>query len=158
LKLQDYDFTLKHILEKTNTKADILSRKDQVNTKKDNKDIQLLKEQSWTRRMTVEITMLRRKIIADELDIVKEIKRNNTQEQEVVQALKKEDRLTWKEDKIVYMEGKIYVPNNKKTREKILKENHNLVDVEHPEQQRMLELIKQNYWWPELKENVKKYV
>ena len=158
MKLQDYDFTLKHMLEKTNTKADILSRKDQVNTKKDNKDIQLLKEQSWTRRMTVEITMLRRKIIADELDIVKEIKRNNTQEQEVVQALKKEDRLTWKEDKIVYMEGKIYVPNNKKTREKILKENHDLVDVEHPEQQRMLELIKQNYWWPELKENVKKYV
>ena len=108
--------------------------------------------------MTVEITMLRRKTIADELDIVKEIKRNNTQEQEVVQALKKEDRLTWKEDKIVYMEGKIYVPNNKKTREKILKENHDLVDVEYPEQQRMLELIKQNYWWPELKENVKKYV
>ena len=158
MKLQDYDFTLKHILEKTNTKADILSRKDQVNTKKDNKDIQLLKEQLWTRRMIVEITMLRRKIIADELDIVKEIKRNNTQEQEVVQALKKEDRLTWKEDKIVYMEGKIYVPNNKKTREKILKENHDLVDVEYPEQQRMLELIKQNYWWPELKENVKKYV
>jgi len=33
--------------------------------------------------------MLRRKITVDELDIVKEIKRNNTREQEVVQALKK---------------------------------------------------------------------
>ena len=44
LKLQDYDFTLQHIPRKTNTKADILSRKDQVNTKEDNKDIQLLKE------------------------------------------------------------------------------------------------------------------
>ena len=43
LKLQDYDFTLKYILGKTNTKADILSRKDQVNTKEDNKDVQLLK-------------------------------------------------------------------------------------------------------------------
>ena len=31
---------------------------------------------------------------ADELDIIKEIKRNNTREQEVVQALKKEDGLT----------------------------------------------------------------
>jgi len=28
-----------------NTKADILSRKDQVNTKEDNKDIQMLKEE-----------------------------------------------------------------------------------------------------------------
>jgi len=146
LKLQDYDFTLKHIPGKTNTKADILSRKNQVNTKEDNKDVQLLKEQLWTRRMTAEITMLGRKTIADELDIIKEIKRNNTREQEVVQALKRKDRLTWEEDGIVYIEERTYVPNNKKTRKKILKENQDSVDVEHPGQQRMLELIKQNYW------------
>ena len=79
---------------------------------------------------------------ADKLDIIKEIKRNNTREQEMVQTLKNKDRLTWEEDGIVYIEGRIYVPNNKKTREKILKENHDSVDVEHPEQQRMLELIK----------------
>jgi len=28
----------------------------------------------------------------------------------------------------------------------------------HPGQQRILELLKQNYWWPGLKENIKKYV
>ena len=39
LKLQDYNFILQHILEKTNTKMDILSRKDQVDTKEDNKNI-----------------------------------------------------------------------------------------------------------------------
>jgi len=43
--LQDYDFTLWHTSGKTNTKADILSRKDQVDTKEDNKDIQMLKEE-----------------------------------------------------------------------------------------------------------------
>ena len=36
---------LKYIPEKTNIKMDILSRKDQVNMKEDNKNIQLLKEQ-----------------------------------------------------------------------------------------------------------------
>ena len=149
---------MKHILGKTNTKMDILLRKNQVNMKEDNKDVQLLKEQLWTRRMTVEITMLGRKTTADELDIIKEIKRNNTREQEVLQALEKKDRLTWEEDRIVYMEGRIYIPNNKKTRKKILKENHDLVDVGYPGQQRMLELIKQNYWWPGLKEDVKKYI
>ena len=86
--------------------------------------------------------MLGRKMTMDELDIIKEIKRNNTREQEVVQVLKKEDRLTWEEDGTVYMEGRVYIPNNKRTREKILKENHNLVDIEHLGQQRMLELIK----------------
>ena len=45
LKLQDYDFTLKHIPGKTNTKADILSWKEQVNTKEDNKEVQLLKDE-----------------------------------------------------------------------------------------------------------------
>jgi len=38
---------LKHIPERMNTKADILLRKEQVNTKEDNKDIQLLKEELW---------------------------------------------------------------------------------------------------------------
>jgi len=47
LKLQDYNFTLKHIPGKTNTKVDILSRKDQVNTKEVNKDVQILKDKLW---------------------------------------------------------------------------------------------------------------
>ena len=40
------------------------------------------------------------------------------------------------------MKGRMYIPNNKKLKEKILQENHSLVDVRYPGQQRMLELIK----------------
>jgi len=58
LKLQDYNFKLQHIPEKTNKKADILSRKNQVDTGDDNKDIQMLKEELWTKRTTAEVTML----------------------------------------------------------------------------------------------------
>ena len=108
--------------------------------------------------MTAEIAMLGRKTAIDELDIIKEIKKNNTREQEVVQVLEKEDGLSWEDDRIVYIEERVYIPNNKKIREQVLKENHDLVDVEHPGQQRMLELIKRNYWWPGLKEDVKKYI
>ena len=91
LKLQDYDFTLKHILGKTNTKADILSWKDQVNTKEDNKDIQLLKNKMWTRKTTARITMLGRKMEPEEGDILKRIRKNNTREKEIMQALQKKD-------------------------------------------------------------------
>ena len=94
LKLQDYDFMLKYIPGKMNTKADILSRKEQVNTKEDNKDVQLLKEELWQQRTTAEITMTKRKIMVEEGNILKEIKRNTTREKEVIQALKKEDGLT----------------------------------------------------------------
>jgi len=38
--------------------------------------------------------MLKRNKITDNLDILEEIKRNNTREHEVDQALKREDRLT----------------------------------------------------------------
>ena len=58
MKLQDYDFMLKHIPEKTNTKADILSRKDQVNMKNDNKDVQILKDKMWIRKTMAKVTML----------------------------------------------------------------------------------------------------
>jgi len=94
----------------------------------------------------------------EEDNILKEIRRNMTREKEVIQVLEKRDSLTWEEDGVVYVEGRIYVPNNKKIKEEILKENHDSVDMEHPERHRMLELLKRNYWWPGLKEDVKRYV
>ena len=56
------------------------------------------------------------------------------------------------------MEGRIYVPNNKELREEILKKHHDPADIGHPGQHRMLELLKRTYWWPGLKEDIKKYI
>ena len=158
LKLQDYDFVLRHILGKTNTKADILLRKDQVDTKEDNKDVQLLKDEMWTRKSTSKIKVFNERRRVDKSDIIKKIRKNNTREKEVVKAIEREDRLAWEEDEVVYMEGRIYVPNNKDLKEEIMREHHDSADVGHPGQHRMHELIKRTYWWPGLKEDVKKYV
>ena len=40
----------------------------------------------------------------------------------------------------------------------LITENYDPMDIGHPGQQRMLELIKQNYQWLDIKENIKKYV
>ena len=96
--------------------------------------------------MTAEIIMIQRRTMIEESNILKKIKRNMTREKEVVQALKKEDGLTWEGDRVVYMERRVYIPNNRKIKEEILKENHNLADVGHSEQHRMLKLIKRTYW------------
>jgi len=61
-------------------KANILSRKDKVNTKENNKDVWLLKEELWTRKTTVEVIMLKKTTTMDKLKILEEIKRNNTRE------------------------------------------------------------------------------
>ena len=94
----------------------------------------------------------------DSSDILEEIRRNNIREHEVDQTLKNENGLAWKQDGIIYIEEQIYIPNNRKIKEQILQENYNSVDVGHLGQSRMLELIKQNYWWLGIKEDVKKYV
>ena len=139
-------------------KVDILSRKEIIDTKEDNKDVQLLKEKLWQQRTIAEITMIKRKTTVEENNILKEIRRNAIREKEVVQALKKEDGLTWEEDRVVYIDKRIYVPNNKKIQEEILKENHNSVNIGHLGQHRMLELLKRMYWRLELKKDIKKYV
>ena len=57
-----------------NTKADILSRKDQINITKDNKDVQMLKEELWTRwQIIAELTLLRRSQVVEETTLLKEI-------------------------------------------------------------------------------------
>ena len=64
--------------------------------------------------------MLKRTTTMDNLEILEEIRRNNTKEWEVVQALEKDDRLSWEQDRIMYLEERIYILNNKKLKEKIL--------------------------------------
>ena len=73
--------------------------------------------------------------VVEETTILEEIRRNRTKEQEVCKELEKEDGQLFKEDRIVYVDGRIYIPNNQKIRERILQENHDPVDIGHPRQQ-----------------------
>jgi len=74
LKLQDYDFVLQHIPRKTNTKADILSRKDCIDTTEDNKDVQMLKNEIWLRRQIIaEIEMIWGNQVVEKTTILEEI-------------------------------------------------------------------------------------
>ena len=124
---------------------DILSRKDQVDTKEDNKDVQLLKDEMWSRKIVSKIRIFDNRKVVEETDIIKRIKKNRTREKEMVPALQKEDGLAWEEDEVAYVEGRIYIPNNKDIKDEILKEHHDPADVGHPGQHRMKELIKRTY-------------
>jgi len=80
--------------------------------------------------------------------IQEQIKKIQTKEQKVTKQLEKKDGQSWKENGIVYIDGKIYVPRNRQLQDEILSDNHNSPDVGHLGQHRMMELIKRNYWWP----------
>ena len=65
-----------------------------MDTKEDNKDVQLLKDEMWTRKSTSKIKVFDERKRIDKSDIIKKIRKNNTREKEVVQALKREDGST----------------------------------------------------------------
>jgi len=106
----------------------------------------MLREDLWARRTTAKITVIRRNKMTEDLELLKEIQRNNMKEHKVEQELKKGNGITWEQDGITYMDRQIYIPNNRKIKEQILQENHDPADVGYLGQQRMMELVKRNYW------------
>ena len=64
-----------------NTKANVLSRNDQVDTIENNKDVQLLKEEMWMRKITTaEVMIIWRNQVVEETTLLEEIQRNCTRE------------------------------------------------------------------------------
>jgi len=59
----------------------------------------------------------RRNKIFEDSDLLEEIQRNNTREHEVEQELKKEGDQAWEQNGITYIDGQIYIPNNRKIKE-----------------------------------------
>ena len=52
----------------------------------------------------------------------------------------------------------MYVLKNKNLELEIIWLYHNILIVGHEEQQKMVELVTRNYWWPEVTKEVKQYM
>ena len=93
----------------------------------------MLKDELWTRRVSTkaEVIVLRENQVVEKITSLDEIRRNKTRKQEVWKKLKKDNEQSWEDNRIVYIEGKIYVPNNWKIQEQILQENYEPVDVRY---------------------------
>ncbi|KAF8736260.1 hypothetical protein RHS02_06346, partial [Rhizoctonia solani] len=63
----------------------------------------------------------------------------------------------WEEDLLWYW-GKLVVPDLEPLKERLLKEFHESPLAGHPGQQRTLELVSRNYWWPGMKASAKEWV
>ena len=135
-----------HLMAYSKKEANILFRKDQVDTKDNKRDIKMLKDELWTRRVSTKakVIVLRENQVVEKITSLDEIRRNKTRKQEVWKKLKKDNEQSWEDNRIVYIEGEIYVPNNWKIQEQILQENYEPADVRYLGQQRVLKLIKRN--------------
>ena len=59
---------------------------------------------------------------------------------------------------IKYKEGKIYVPKDDKLRAKIIRLHYDMPIGDHREQQKIVELVTCNFWWPGVTKEMKQYV
>ena len=77
-----------------NTKANILSRKDQVDTKKNNKDVKMVKNKLWTRRVAItikaEVVAIWENQVVEKTTLLEEIRRNQIRKQKLQKELEKD--------------------------------------------------------------------
>ena len=86
----------------------------------------MLKEELWTRTNTeVKVIVLQRNQVVKETILLDEIWRNSTRKQEVQKELEKEVGQVWENNRVVYMEERIYVLNNWKNKSRSYKTTMN---------------------------------
>ncbi|KAF7762598.1 hypothetical protein Agabi119p4_9191 [Agaricus bisporus var. burnettii] len=163
--LQEYDFLLRHIPGKTNTKADILSRIIKPDISEDNKNVEMFKDKIFTREFREDVSnyeemvlLNRRFEVSADQKILEDIRSSKRRETMVLQEMKKQPEKVWESEGIIFRQGRIYVPEEKELRDRILYDHHYPPDIGHPGQHRMLELLKRTFWWPTIKTDVRRYI
>jgi hypothetical protein len=107
----------------------------------------------------------------EERNILREVWRSlkdDVQEESVVKAArelrKDKSRDTvksteWSEsDGLLMFHGKIYVPNDRDLRHRIVEQHHNTRIAGHAGRFKTLELVSRNYWWPQMSHYIGIYV
>ena len=158
MDLQEYNFTIKHRPGKTNTKADLLSRRaDYPRGENDNKDVILLKEGLF-RNIEMQLDEESYHWLLLRQEIAKTHKRYF--DKQILKGIKEQD-LNFIKDSLTGIwewKGWIYVPARKELREKVIQNCHEVPTTGHPGIAKMLELIARGFWWPQMKHDIEIYI
>ena len=165
LTLARFDFMMHHRPGKTMGKSDALSRQaDHGSGSEDNQDITLLTPAFFAVQALEGL-----EIIGQERDLLRLIWRETKGEEledtvkQAVKVLRSTSTCSicsseWsEEDGVLYFRGKIYVPPTTDIRRKIVALHHDSHIAGHPGRWKTLELITQNYWWPQMSQYVGQY-
>ena len=99
--------------------------------------------------------------------IIEKIKKLEVKDDNVVKAVEEMKKAKVKvlrndkwqiEDELVLKEGKMYIPKDEELRLEIIWLYHDTLIAEHREQQKTVELVTRNYWWPGVTKEVKQYI
>ena len=150
-ELQDYDFVLTHIPGKQNSKADILSRRPGTETgQNDNDDTILLPESLFISAITQ----------IEPIEFLPQILRaGSNRDPFIKKALEKGNpEVEIAEDGSILFRNLVYVPVDRNLRADVIAHHHDTRMSGHYGENKTIERITRNYWWPTLRKDVKQYI
>jgi transposase InsO family protein len=167
LYLSRFDFTLHHKPGRSMGKPDALSRRaDHGSGRGDNDNMTLLSPALFR-----VCTLSGLNIEGEERAILRDIRRclrNNDLEESVAKAVRqlRQDRsrgtvrsAEWSQaEGLLMFRGKIYIPNDRDLRHRIVAQHHDTVIAGHAGRWKTLELVSRNYWWPQMSRYIGIYV
>jgi len=149
-ELQEYNFVLKHIAGTKNARADALSRRPDYDMgEEDNDNVVVLPSEVFIKLASEDPI--------EELDTCSKINLSNLENEETIRKwtntyqLVQEHGTWWKEDALV-------VAGNNNLKRGVISAFHDPPYRGHPGIGNTIALLKQNYWWPNLKKDVEEYV
>jgi len=162
LYLSRFNFTLKHVLGSKMGKADGLSRRSdwEKGGEGDNEERTLLKLE-WVQRIRAG------EVIVEGIDILEKIRKSEAKDDGVIKAVEEMKRAEvkmlrdeeWREeDGLMLKEGKVYVLKDEALRVEIIRLHHDTPMGGHRGQWKTAEMVTQNFWWPGVTREVKRYV
>jgi len=166
LHLARFDFLLHHRPGRTMGKPDALSRRaDHRNGASDNENIVLLRPEFLAVCVLegVELIGVEQKILSD----IRKGNQNGDQEEPIAKAARELRHSAngtvhsseWSNiNGLLWFRGKIYVPQSPDLRRQIVALCHDTHIAGHPGHWKTLELVSQNYWWPQMSRYIGRYV
>eukprot|EP00253_Pinus_taeda_P002642 PITA_02642 len=139
--LGNFDFEIKHLKGKENRVADALSRKVQS-------IYEIGISQGWS-------------TLDQEIEVASTQDQSYLQKKHLVQnsdARSIQQGYTLNAAGLLCFQKKIYVPNQTSIKEKILDEKHRIPYAGHPSYQKLITLLKKEYYWPGMKKDVVEYL
>ena len=105
-------------------------------------------------------------MIVEEIDILEKIRKSEAKDDEVIKAVEEMKKTgvkmlrdeEWREEDGLMKEGKMYVLKDEALRVEIIRLHHDMPMGGHGGQWKMAEMVTQNFWWPGVTREVKRYV
>jgi len=163
--IKDYDCVIDYHPGKANIVADALSRKNKavIGGMTVNNVKELIELGELRTRMGVGLNgSLLAQMVAQPMlwDKILKAQKNDVKAEKIKGEIKlrQETPFQLREDGILAMQKRVYIPEDKDLKENILREAHESRLTVHPGSTKMFKDLKEYYWWPMMKKEIAEYV